>query len=209
MANLTLYTHPHSRGVTISWMLEECQAQYTVIPLEWHTSMKSPEYLALNPAGKVPTLKHGDIVITESAAIVAYLADIYPEKQLAPAIGDPKRGEYYRWLFIICNQFEPALTDKLFNFTITAEMRFALGHPEVDVIVEQITQQLTKNTYLLGDQFSAADLLMIALLNWAANAKKIISLNSVLQAYLEKCTQRPACVKALQLNQQLFERLNK
>lgn len=208
MSNMTLYTHPHSRGVSVSWMLEECQADYQVVPLEFRTDMKQAEYLKLNPAGKVPTLTHDDVVITETAAIITYLADLYPEKQLAPAVGSPQRGEYYKWLFLTCSQFEPAFTDRMYNIEITDEMRFALGYPELDVIIEQVTQHLTHNRYLLGEQFSTADLLMVGLLAWAGGYKKIIQLNDTLQAYVERATARPAFQRAQQLNQQYFKQMN-
>lgn len=208
MSNITLYTHPHSRGVSVSWMLEECQADYQVVPLQFHSDMKQAEYLKLNPAGKVPTLTDDGVVITETAAIISYLADRYPEQQLAPAVGSAQRGEYYKWLFLTSNQFEPALTDRLYQIEITDEMRFALGYPELDVIVKQVTEHLTHNRYLLGDQFSTADLLMVALLAWAAGYKKIIQLNDTLQAYVDQAIARPAFQRAQQLNQQYFEQLN-
>ena len=93
---ITLYTHPMSRGRTARWMLEECGATYDTVVLDYGTSMKAPAYLAINPMGKVPALTHGDTVVTEQAAICAYLADLFPEKKLAPAPGSPERGAYYR-----------------------------------------------------------------------------------------------------------------
>jgi len=206
MSNITLYTHPHSRGVTVSWMLEECQAEYQVVPLQFHTDMKQAEYLKLNPAGKVPTLTHDGVVITETAAIISYLADLYPEKQLAPAIDSLLRGEYYKWLFITSNQFEPALTDYMHQIEITDEMRFSLGYPKLDVIVDQVTQHLSQNRYLLGEQFSTADVLMVALLAWAF--QKTIPLNDTLQTYVDQAIARPAFQRTLQLNQQYLEQLN-
>lgn len=208
MSTMQLYTHPHSRGVTVSWMLEECQADYQAIPLQFHTDMKQAEYLKLNPAGKVPTLTHDGVVITETAAIISYLADLYPEKQLAPAVGSTQRGEYYKWLFLISNQFEPALTDRMYQIDISDEMRFALGYPELDVIVDQVTQHLTQHRYLLGEQFSTADLLMVALLAWAATYKQIIELNEILQAYLDAAIARPAFQRAQKLNEAYYQQMN-
>ena len=105
-APITLYTHPMSRGRTARWMLEECGATYDTVVLDYGTSMKAPAYLAINPMGKVPALTHGDIVVTEQAAICAYLADLFPEKKLAPAVGSPQRGAYYRWLFFAAAPLE-------------------------------------------------------------------------------------------------------
>lgn len=208
MSTMQLYTHPHSRGVTISWMLEECQADYQAIPLQFHTDMKHAEYLTLNPAGKVPTLTHDGVVITETAAILAYLADLYPEKQLAPAVATAQRGEYYKWLFIISNQFEPALTDQKYQTKITDEMRFSLGYPELDVLIKQVTAHLSQNRYLLGEQLSAADLLLVALLAWGAVYDKIFQLNETLQAYLDAAIARPAYLHAQQLNETYLQKLN-
>ena len=97
-APLTFYTHPMSRGRVARWMLEETGLSYDTVLLEYGTTMKAPEYLAINPMGKVPALKHGDTVITEQAAICMYLADLVPEKQLAPPVGSFERGSYYRWI---------------------------------------------------------------------------------------------------------------
>ena len=100
-ASLTFYTHPMSRGRTARWMLEECGVPYDTVLLEYGTTMKAPDYLAVNPMGKVPALRHGQAVVTEVAAICAYLADLFPDKSLAPAVGTPARAAYYRWLFFL------------------------------------------------------------------------------------------------------------
>ena len=103
---ITLYTHPVSRGRVARWMLEETGLPYDEVILEYDASMKAPDYLAINPMGKVPALKHGDTVVTENAAICAYLAELVPEKRLAPPPGDPARGPYYRWLFFTAGPLE-------------------------------------------------------------------------------------------------------
>lgn len=207
MSDMMLYTHPHSRGVTVSWMLAECGQAHDITPLHYRTEMKSAGYLALNPAGKVPTLVHGDAVISETAAIVAYLADLHPEKQLAPAIESPLRGEYYKWLFIICNQFEPAMTDIMYQIDITDEMRFALGHPELTVLEKQVTDVLSKQPYLLGAEFSAVDMMLAALLAWGSQYKQIMVLNDTLSQYLQKLMARPAFIEAQALNAELTKKM--
>jgi glutathione S-transferase len=208
MSNMMLYTHPHSRGVSVSWMLAECDQAHDITPLQFHTDMKSAEYLALNPAGKVPTLVHNGVVVTETAAILAYLADLHPEKNLAPALDNPLRGEYYKWLFVISNQFEPAAADVMNNIVVTDEMRFALGYPELSVIEQQVTHVLSCQPYLLGEDFSVADMLLAALLNWCGHYKKIITLNETLQAYLQKIISRPAFMEAMKINEALFAKMN-
>src|SRR5881275_1035487 len=97
---LTFYTHPMSRGRVVRWMLEEIGQPYRTEILEYGTMMKAPAYLAIHPMGKVPALRHGDAVVTETAAICAYLADAFPQAGLAPPLGDPLRAPYYRWLFL-------------------------------------------------------------------------------------------------------------
>ena len=109
---LTFYTNPMSRARMTRWMLEETGLPYEEVVLAFDTTMKSPEYLAINPMGKVPAIRHGDVVVTENAAVCAYLADLVPEKRLAPAPGSPERGSYYRWLFFLAGPLESLRTAK-------------------------------------------------------------------------------------------------
>ena len=112
MADLTFYTNPMSRGRIARWMLEEVGEPYETVLLDYGTTMKSADYLALNPLGKVPAIKHRDTIVTEGAAICAYLADVFPDAMLAPPPGHRKRGPYYRWLFFAAGPVEAAVTDK-------------------------------------------------------------------------------------------------
>ena len=114
MKPITLYTNPQSRGRIIRWMLEELNVPYNVEVLQYGPEMKSAEFLALNPMGKVPVITHGDLVITEAAAICAYLADHFADKQLAPALDSPQRGSYYRWLFFAAGPVEQAIVTIIF-----------------------------------------------------------------------------------------------
>lgn len=100
MSELTFYTHPMSRGRVVRWMLEEVGIAYSVKAMEFGPEMKTEDYLAINPMGKVPAIKHGNTVVTEVAAICAYLADQFPDKKLSPSPQSPERGVYYRWLFL-------------------------------------------------------------------------------------------------------------
>jgi glutathione S-transferase len=111
---LVLYTNPMSRGRVVRWMLEEVGQPYKVEVLDYASTMKGPNYLAINPMGKVPALRHGDAVITETAAICAYLADAFPQAHLAPPPGDRLRAPYYRWLFFTAGPFEAAASNKVF-----------------------------------------------------------------------------------------------
>ena len=128
MPKLTFYTHPMSRGRTVRWMLEECGATYETVPLEYGSTMKAPEYLAINPMGKVPAIRHNDTVITETAAICAYLADLLPLRQLAPSTNNPERGSYYRWLFFAAGVVEPAVVAKSMGLLAPEDKRLVVGY---------------------------------------------------------------------------------
>ncbi|HVK81122.1 MAG TPA: glutathione S-transferase, partial [Verrucomicrobiae bacterium] len=128
MSKLTFYTNPMSRGRIARWMLEEIGQPYETVALEYGTTMKAPEYLAINPMGKVPAIKHGDVVVTECAAICAYLADAFPQAGLAPAPTDKLRGPYYRWLFFAAGPVEAATTNKSLGVTTDADRKAMVGY---------------------------------------------------------------------------------
>jgi glutathione S-transferase len=125
---LVFYTNPMSRGRIVRWMLEEVGRPYRTELLDYGTTMKAPEFLALNPMGKVPTLAHGAAVVTEAAAICAYLADAFPEANLAPPPGSPERGAYYRWLFFAAGPVEAAITAKSLGLLPPEEKKGMVGY---------------------------------------------------------------------------------
>src|SRR5580693_7309639 len=125
---LTLYTHPMSRGRIARWMLEEVGQPYKAEVLEFARSMKSPEYLAINPMGKVPAVRHGDTIVTEAAAICAYLADAFPGAGLAPPSGSRLRGPYYRWLFFAAGPLEAAVTNNALGFVVPPGRERMMGY---------------------------------------------------------------------------------
>ena len=125
---LVFYTHPMSRGRIVRWMLEEVGQPYRTEILDYGTTMKGPAYLAINPMGKVPALRHGETVVTETAAICAYLADAFPEAGLAPPHESRLRGPYYRWLFFAAGPLEAAITNKMFGFEVPAERQAMAGY---------------------------------------------------------------------------------
>ena len=114
---IVFYTNPMSRGRIARWMLEEIGQPYRTVVLEYGTTMKAPEYLALNPMGKVPTVTHRGVTVTECAAVCAYLADAFPEAGLAPALGDPARGTYLRWMFFTAGPVEGSTTNASATFS--------------------------------------------------------------------------------------------
>ena len=161
-----LYHCPQTRGGTTHWMNEELGAPCTVELIDIKKNAhKTPEYLAINPMGKIPALVHEGVAVTEVAAICAYLADAYAEKSLAPALNDPKRGAYYRWMFFAPSCIEPAMLDK-FSST-TRENPGSVGHGLVTDVLGAIDKALENGPYLLGDQFSAADVVFGSTLNFA------------------------------------------
>jgi len=132
MANMTLYTHPQSRGRIARWMLEEVGADYEVRVMDFGGTIKSPEFLEINPMGKVPALVHGDTVITELAAICAYLADQFPGKELAPPVDCLQRGSYYRWLFFVAGPVEIAMSAKTCNWHIDDDNAQSVGCGKIE-----------------------------------------------------------------------------
>ncbi len=195
-APLSFFYHPQSRARMVRWMLEECGAQYESIPLEFGTTMKAPEYLAINPMGKVPALQHGDTVITESGAILAYLADLFPEKKLAPPLGHPDRGSYYRWLFFVAGPLEAAMTAKSEGWLAqqTAEQALRAGHGRFDDVVRSLQLAVSGKRYVCGDQFTAADLLLSAYIGWGMMEGTLPALPAF-KAYAEPLLQRPASLR--------------
>ena len=165
--DLVFYTNPMSRGRIARWMLEEVGQPYKTELLDYATSMKSPAYLAINPMGKVPALRHGATVVTEAAAICAYLADAFPAAGLAPPPGSPARGAYYRWLFFGAGPLEAAATNKAMGFVVPEDRRAMAGYGSLDDVAETIEGALSKSDYLVGSSFTAADLYVGAQLGWA------------------------------------------
>lgn len=187
---ITFYYNPMSRGRIVHWMLEEVGADYRIQLIDWKKNeQKSPEYLRINPMGKVPAIVHGSTVVTETAAICAYLADIFPEKALAPAVHSPERGTYYRWLFFSVGCVEPALTDKDFPRTGSpGSGRLSYGSYEDTV---NTLEQAVSGGYLVGGRFTAADLYVSSQIGWALMQKQIEPRPAFLK-YHELCVQRPA-----------------
>ncbi|MEE9319308.1 MAG: glutathione S-transferase family protein [Granulosicoccus sp.] len=153
--DLTLYSNPMSRGRIARWMLEEIGAPYQVKYLEYGTTMKDKEYLSWNPMGKVPALQHGDTVVTEAAAICAYLADAFPAAGLAPPMD--QRASYYRWLFFAAGPIEAAVTIRSLNMDIPADKQGTVGFGNYERMLDTLEYACRQSDFLAGDTFSAAD----------------------------------------------------
>ena len=154
---LSFYTNPKSRGRIVRWMLEETGAPYTTEILEYGTSMKAAPYLAINPMGKVPAIRHGDTVVTECAAICAYLADAFPQAGLAPPPHSAARGPYYRWLFFAAGPLEAAWTNQALGVVVPPERSAMVGYGSFEQVLDTLEAAIGERAYLAGDRFSAAD----------------------------------------------------
>jgi glutathione S-transferase len=194
---LTLYTNPMSRGRIARWMLEETGAPYRAVILGYGPPMQSPEYRALNPMGKVPTLVHGDRVVTECAAICAYLADAFPEAGLAPPPAE--RAAYYRWLFFGAGPVEAAVTNRSLGWD-APEHRGRLGYGDFASVMDTLEKAVTASPYLAGDRFSAADVYLGAQIGWGL-AFGTIEDRSALRAYWQRLEGRPAFARAAALDE--------
>ncbi len=155
--SLTFYTNPMSRGRIVRWMLEEIGEPYETVLLDYGTTMKAPEFLAVNPMGKVPALRHGDTVVTEAAAICAYLADMFPDRGLAPPPGNQRRGPYYRWLFFAAGPVEAVVTGKSLGLLAPADKKGMAGYGSYEETVAALEHAVSRGPYLCGDHFTAAD----------------------------------------------------
>ena len=157
-SELVFHTNPMSRGRIVRWMLEELGVPYRAVVQEYGKGMKSPEYLAINPMGKVPALQHRGIVVTEAAAICAYLADAFPQAGLAPAPDDPLRGPYLRWMFFAAGPFEAAVTANALGQLPPPEKSGFVGYGSYDQAMDALEQAAASaSPWLLGERFSAAD----------------------------------------------------
>lgn len=201
MQPITLYTNPQSRGRNVLWMLEECGAEYEPVLMAYGPELKSPEYLAINPMGKLPALKIGDTVITETAAILTFLAECYPEKQLIPAAGTPERGEYYRWLMFALHA-EYALMDQWFKIEETEARRRAIGYGDSVSAVGTLEGFLSGKTYALGERFSVLDLYLSGLIAWATFRAQVLPADGKLMQYAAPHFQRPAFLRAEEISAQ-------
>ena len=187
---IVFYTNPQSRGAMTHWMLEEVGCPYRMEVLAFGPEMKTPAYLAINPMGKVPAIKHGDTVVTETGAILCYLADRFPEARLAPPPGD--RGAYYRWLFFVAGCCEPAMGNKSVGWNPdTAELKGRFGYGSYEMVIDTVAKAVEGRRFIAGDHFTAADLYMASFLYWGMMFN-VIEKRPVFEAYIKPHLERPA-----------------
>lgn len=201
MAEIVFYTNPMSRGRIARWMLEEVGAPYRTEFLEYGTTMKAPDYLALNPMGKVPTIVHGAVVVTECAAICAYLADAFPEAGLAPAPDSPDRGAYYRWLFFGAGPVEAAVTAAAFGFdTKDAKAYARAGWGNLETVADTLAALLADGRpHVLGDVFSAVDVYLGSQISFGIQFGTMPD-RPGFRDYAGRISSRPAAIRAREID---------
>ena len=200
---LTFYTNPQSRGRIIRWMLEEVGAPYETVALDFGTSMKDVDYLAINPMGKVPAIRHGNTVVTECAAICAYLADAFPEANLAPPHGSELRGPYYRWLFFAAGPVEAAVTNKALKVEVGPEQKGFVGYGCFEETIDNLERAILPGPYICGDQFTAADVYVGAQIGWGMMFGTIDKRPSF-EDFVGRVQSRPAAIRANELDDALM-----
>jgi glutathione S-transferase len=203
MPQLTLYHAAPSRSSIVRWMLEELGEPYELQLLSLKRGdNRKPEYLALNPMGKVPTLKHGDVVISEVSAICTYLADEFPKAGLAMPVGDPRRGPYLKWLFFQPSCLEPAILDRAYPRKDPAPTT-AAGYGDFERVVDVLTKAAgSAAPYLLGSQFTAADVVIGSGLRWGMMFK-LLPETPEFKAYVARLSERPALKRATEKDAKL------
>ncbi|MGP9818775.1 glutathione S-transferase family protein [Salinarimonas sp. NSM] len=192
---LVLYTNPMSRGRIARWMLEEIGTPYAVEIVQYGEEMQGEAYRAINPMAKVPALRHGETVVTEVAAICAYLADAFPEAGLAPAHGSRERGTYYRWLFFGAGPMEAAVTNRALGFVPPPERSRMVGYGSFERMLDALEGAVAAGPFILGERFSAVDVLLGAQVGWGLTFGTLEK-RPAFEAYAERTMGRPAARRA-------------
>ncbi len=201
---VAFYYNPMSRARIVHWMLEEVGAKYELKLMSFDKKdQKDPAFLAINPMGKLPTIVHRGTTITETAAICAYLADAFPEARLAPALTDPARGSYYRWLFFGVTCVEQAINDRMMNRE--PGRPGALSYGTYDDTMNTLEKALIPGRYLLGNLFTAADVFMASAIGWGFLTKSM-PVRPVFESYKERCSDRPAFKRFFEQSAKLMKK---
>jgi glutathione S-transferase len=199
MSDLIFYTNPMSRGRIARWMLEEVGEPYDVRLVDW--ADKPDDFLAANPMAKVPTLIHRDRVVTECAAVIAYLADTFPDAALAPT--EEERADYYRWMFFAAGPLEAATTNRSLGVEPSEEQQGMVGYGSLDRVVGALKRAVTANDYVAGDRFTAADVYVGSHIGWGLQFGALPE-SGEFSAYLARVMDRPAAVRARALDDALI-----
>jgi glutathione S-transferase len=198
---LTFYTNPQSRGSIIRWMLEEVGAPYETVLLDYGTTMKGADYLAVNPMGKVPAIKHGDAVVTECAAICAYLADAFPDAGLAPAADD--RADYYRWMFFAAGPIEAVFSNKAMGWVAPPERQMMMGYGNFETAIDALESAIAGKAFVANGRFSAADIYVGSMIDFMLTFK-LLEPRPAFDAYLAPLRHRAAYKRAKEIDASLI-----
>lgn len=201
MSKLVYYTNPQSRGRIAHWMMKEIGQPYETVWLGFGPDMKAPAYKAVNPMGKVPALQHDGVVVTEAAAICAYLADAFPQAGLAPAPTSPQRAPYLRWLFFAAGPLEQAVTAKALGWTVPEGREGMAGFGTFADTLNALETALQPGPYICGEQFTAADVYVGSSLSWGLMFGTIEK-RPVFVDYVARVKARPASLRADQINEE-------
>ncbi len=193
MNQLVFYTNPQSRSRVVHWLLEEIGQPYETVRVEFGPAMRTDDYLAINPMGKVPALKHGDAIVTETVAICAYLADRFPAAGLPPPANHPARAPYFRWIFFAAGPLEMVITAKTLDWTLPKSKRGFAGFGSHEKTLEP-------GPHICGEQFTAADVYMGSQLNWGMR-RGVIEKRPIFESYVARILDRPAARRAGTLNE--------
>lgn len=196
---MKLYWSPNTRSTRAIWLMEEAALPYERVKLDLAAGEhKRPEFLAVNPMGKVPALENGAAKVAESAALCAYVADLAPASGLAPPIGDPDRGRFLHWLFFSAGCIEPAYMQKAMGWTIDRPSLAGWGGYEA--VMDVLDQAVSTGPWLLGDRFTAADVMVGTDLHFGVRLFKFVESRPNFEAYIDRCEARPAFQRAAAIN---------
>ncbi|MDP1777533.1 MAG: glutathione S-transferase family protein [Brevundimonas sp.] len=205
---IVFYTNPMSRGRIARWMLEEIGQPYRTVVLDYGTTMKAPDYLAINPMGKVPAVTHRGVTVTECAAVCAYLADAFSETGLAPALDDPARGPYLRWMFFGAGPLEAAVTARALGLLAPADKAAMAGYGSFEQVVDALETAVSgPGPWLLGDRFSALDVYLGSQIGWGLQFKSLPD-RDAFKGYAARLFQRPAAIRAREIDDALIAAAN-
>lgn len=200
---LVFYTHPMSRGRIARWMLEEVGQPYRTEILDYATTLKAPAYLAINPMGKIPAITHGEVVVTEAAAICAYLADAFPEAGLAPPLGDKRRGPYFRWMFFAAGPVEGAMAARGLGVEVKPDQKRMVGWGDQADLMNGLETAIKGRDFILGDRFSAADVYFGSHIGWGMQFG-LVEKRPIFEAYNARLQNRPANIRAREIDDALM-----
>jgi glutathione S-transferase len=205
-ADIAFYTNPMSRGQIARWMLEEIGQPYDMTVLDYGTTMKAADYLAINPMGKVPAVVHKGKVVTEAAAICAYLADAFPSANLAPPLD--QRADYYRWLFFAAGPVEAAVSNKTMGLAVPEGRERAMGYGSYGQTIATLEKAVSVGRWICGDQFTAADVYVGSQVDWGLTFGTIDS-RPAFEAYIARLRERPAYRRQKELDGALIAQMQK